>query len=571
MSPPAALARFGGRAHVGVAALALFAAAAFLAPVLPLADPARTELAARLLAPGSTGHLLGTDQLGRDLLSRLLFGARLSLMVAAAGSVTAALLGSALGMIAGYRGGWVDALAMRALDVLLAFPYLLFALAIVAALGPGLGNAAVAIAIVNVPFFARTVRGVTLELREAEFVAAARVAGITGVRMLWYEILPNVLPTIAVAFSASIGWVLLETAGLSFLGLGAQPPDADLGGMLGEGRRLLAVAPHVSLIPGAVILVVVAALNLLGDTLRDALDPRLRHAQKRSQTKLPSEPLLRVPTDSGSDAESVEAASRSTPLVEVVGLALTLADAQPLRGVSFSLQSAERVALVGESGSGKSITARALLGLLPNGARGVKGEVRLSGASLLDDARAAQRARGRRVALVPQDPLGSLHPLFRVGDQAVETLDDLSAQSARARAVELFTAVELPHPATLVRSFPHELSGGMRQRVAIAMALAHGPDLLVADEPTTALDATTQRAILALLRTETESRKMTLLFVTHDLAVASELCERVLVMQHGRIVEDGPIERVFDEPQHPYTRELLAAARHKGRRRSVSP
>lgn len=245
------------------------------APLLPLPDPAATNLSGRLALPGAEGHLLGTDLLGRDILARLVWGTRTSLAVGFGATLVAATAGTLLGLVAAYVRGSTDWLLMRAVDVLMAFPYLLLALAIVAVLGPGLGNALAAIAIVNIPFFARTVRGATLAVSQQGFVDASRVNGRGPMGILFGHILPHVLPIIVVTMTTTMGWMILETAGLSFLGLGAQPPQADLGSMLGDGRLLLLVKPHLALLPGVVIFVLVVSFNLVGDGLRDALDPRL--------------------------------------------------------------------------------------------------------------------------------------------------------------------------------------------------------------------------------------------------------------------------------------------------------
>jgi peptide/nickel transport system permease protein len=263
-------------AVAGASVAGAIMAISLAAPLLPLPDPATTDLAGRLALPGSDGHLLGTDLLGRDILSRLVWGTRTSLGVALGATLAAAAAGTLVGLVAGYARGRTDWLLMRGVDLLMAFPYLLLALAIVAALGPGLGNALVAIAIVNVPFFARTVRGATLGVARRGFVDAARVGGRRPVGVLFGHVFPNVLPVIVVTMTTTLGWMILETAGLSFLGLGAQPPQADLGSMLGDGRLLLLVKPHLALLPAAVIFVLVAGLNLAGDGLRDALDPRMK-------------------------------------------------------------------------------------------------------------------------------------------------------------------------------------------------------------------------------------------------------------------------------------------------------
>jgi len=262
-------------AAVGGGILLFSVLLALVAPILPLDDPAATDLAGRLQSPGSPGHWLGTDLLGRDILSRLIWGTRLSLAVAAAATAIAAVCGSLIGLVAGYFGGKIDAFFMRSIDLLMALPYLLLALAIVATLGPGLLNALIAIAIVNIPFFARAVRGSTVLLRSRQFVDASRVCGRPEVGILFRQVLPNVLPVIIITVATTLGWMILETAGLSFLGLGAQPPKADLGSMLGEGRKLMLIAPHLALLPGVVVFVLVMGLNLFADGLRDVLDPRM--------------------------------------------------------------------------------------------------------------------------------------------------------------------------------------------------------------------------------------------------------------------------------------------------------
>ena len=230
-------------ATAGLIILALVILLALAAPLLPLANPDVTAPANRLLAIFSADHWLGTDALGRDILSRLIWGTRVSLAVGISATLIASFFGSLIGLVAGYAGGRVDNIMMRGIDMIMAFPYILLALAIVAALGPGLLNALYAIAMVNIPFFARNIRGITVGLSRREFVDAARLSGKSNMSILFGEILPNVLPVIVITMSTTIGWMILETAGLSFLGLGTQPPQADLGSMLGDGRKIL-FTPH---------------------------------------------------------------------------------------------------------------------------------------------------------------------------------------------------------------------------------------------------------------------------------------------------------------------------------------
>jgi peptide/nickel transport system permease protein len=250
-------------------------AIAALAPLLSLGDPNTTHPSRRLAPPLSVDYVLGSDHLGRDLLSRLVWGARVSLVVGCLSTALAMAVGTTLGLIAGYYAGALDQVVMRLIDVLLAFPYILLAIALVAALGPGLVNAMIAVAVVNVSFYARGVRGAVLLLRQQEFVEAARAVGATESRIMVKHVLPNILAPILVFVSMNIGWMITETAGLSFIGLGAQPPTADWGTMLADGRQFITVASHVAAVPGVALFLLVASLNLVGDGLRDALDPRL--------------------------------------------------------------------------------------------------------------------------------------------------------------------------------------------------------------------------------------------------------------------------------------------------------
>jgi len=429
-------------AGLGALVLLVVAALAAAAPLLPLHNPDLTDLANRLQRPGAPGHPLGTDHLGRDLLARLVWGTRLSLAVGVFASLIAALAGSCIGIAAGFFGGRTDNLLMRGIDMLMAFPYILLALAIVAALGPGLLNALYAVAIVNIPFFARSVRGATAALAHREFVDAARLAGMRNWRIIGGEI----------------------------------------GSMLGEGRNLLINAPHVSVVPGAMIFVVVVSINLLGDGIRDWLDPRLRAGQ-----------LSRPAAVTRIERAGAGAAHRPNgALLQVRGLRTRFVSAgartqYAVNGVDLTVDAGQCLGLIGESGSGKSVTALSLLGLAPS-----------------------------------------------------------------------------PPAAARARQYPHELSGGMRQRVGIALALANAPELVIADEPTTALDVTVQAQILQLLAQLRRERNLALIFVTHDFAVLSQLCDRVAVMYAGRIVESGPTHDILARPAHPYTAGLIRCAPRLG-------
>ena len=557
----------------GMVVVTVIVAIALAAPILPLAHPNVTDTGNRLLPPFSDGHLLGTDQLGRDMLSRLVWGTRISLAVGAAATVVAMILGTLIGLLAAYYGRFVDNFLMRGVDMLMAFPYLLLALAIVAVLGPGLFNALLAISIVNIPFFARAVRGATVSLVNREFIEAAHLAGYSNFRVITRELLPNVAPVIVITMSTTVGWMILETAGLSFLGLGAQPPQADLGSMLGQGRSLISSHPHLSVIPGVVILVLVIGINLLGDGLRDILDPRLKSGALSRPVALTDAASAKERAARATDGEHAEAASPTTaPDTAETVLSVENLETQfhigrevyrAVNDVSFEVHAGEALGIVGESGSGKSVTAMSILGLVPTPpGRIVGGRILYRGEDLVGaKLERLRQIRGNRIAYIFQDPMTTLNPLFTVGDQITEAIrvhQPISYREAWSRTVDLLDQVQIPQAGDKARAYPHELSGGQRQRVVIAMALANDPDLLIADEPTTALDVTTQARILRMLDELRREKGSSLIFITHDLGVVSEVCDRVQVMYAGRIVETGPVADVFDEPKHPYTRRLMS-------------
>jgi len=548
-------------AGFGAVVLGIIVVLALLTPILPLLPPNETNTANRFLRPLAEGHLLGTDHLGRDLLSRLLWGTRLSLAVGFAAALIAAVIGAAIGIVAGYAGGRTDNVTMRGVDMLMAFPYILLALAIVAVLGPGLMNALIAVAVVNIPFFARNIRGVTVSLAHREFVDAARLSGLGHGRILLTEVLPNVVPVIVIAMSTTVGWMILETAGLSFLGLGSQPPQADLGSMLGEARGALISAPHTSIVPGVMILLIVMSINLLGDGVRDALDPRLRSGALARPMAATLVDRREAPPPRGEGLLRIDGLKTEFRMGRRTGKAVG--------GVDLTLAPGECVGLIGESGSGKSVTALSVMGLVASPPGVITGgTVRLEGEDLIGAPYGRLRAlRGNRVAYIFQDPLSTLHPLYTVGDQLAEAIrvhHPVSRAEAHARAVKLLADVRIPNAESRAGAFPHELSGGMRQRVGIAMALANDPDIIIADEPTTALDVTVQAQVLKLLDDLRRSRGLAILFITHDFGVVAQLCDRVAVMYAGRIVEEGPTEAVLEAPAHPYTARLIACVPELG-------
>ena len=555
-------------AAFGAVILFLIIIVSLLTPVLGLTDPNVIDTSNRFMLPFGEGHLLGADHLGRDILSRLLWGTRLSLMVGVAAAIIAATAGSLIGILAGYYGGRLDMILMRSIDVLMAFPYILLALAIVAVLGPSLMNALIAVAIVNIPFFARNVRGATLAIAQSDYIAAAKLSGRNTFSLLLFELMPNLISVIVVAFSTTVGWMILETAGLSFLGLGSQPPQSDLGSMLGEGRAALITHPHTSLIPGIMIFAIVMGINLLGDGIRDALDPRLAKGALRRAL-----PITKIDRDlplPRTEERGLLSVSKLRTDFQTAGKT-----AKAIRDVSFHIGRGECLALVGESGSGKSVTALSLTGLVASPPAVITGgKILFEGTDLLSLKFEQMREyRGKRIAYVFQDPNSSLHPLHNICDQLIESIKvhdgSMGRSELEAKAVQLLKDVRIASPEHVIKSYPHELSGGMRQRVGIAIALANDPELIIADEPTTALDVTVQAQILHILNRLRRERGLALLFISHDMNVVAQISDRIAVMYAGQIVEAGSTKAVLEKPRHPYTKALLDCLPQLGKGQAI--
>jgi peptide/nickel transport system permease protein len=557
--------------RVGVAVsllwLVLVTVAAIFAPWIAPYDPNAQDLS-NTYEGISASHWLGTDDLGRDVLSRLIYGSRISMQITFETVAIALVLALLIGLVAGFRGGRTDYLLMRGADAGLAFPPLVLALAVVAVLGSGVNDISLAFAIVFAPGFARFIRGQTLAIKEEAFVEASTSIGTPPTRIVLSRILPNVLTGLVVGIAIALGAALLTSSGLSFLGLGPPPPSASWGSMLEEAYNTALFTHPWALVPsGLVIALTVLAFNTLGDAMRDTVSgvtTKARHRRDRSQRGL---------TAVGRPAEAVrttaEPEEQPIALLEVRGLCIEFdSESGPVRVVdeaSFDVARRQIVGLVGESGCGKTVSSLSILRLLSSPpARIVGGSILFDGRDLLEaDFNELRRIRGREISMVFQDPLASLDPSFTIGNQLMEAMrlhEKMSRSAARARAVELLESVHIPDPARRLSAYPHQLSGGMRQRVMIAMALSCSPRLLIADEPTTALDVTIQAQIVELLQELREEMDLAVLFVTHDLALISELSDEIAVMYAGEVVEQAPTTELFARPRHPYTAALLAAS-----------
>jgi peptide/nickel transport system permease protein len=553
---------------VSMAWLVLVTVSAIFAPWVAPDDPNAQNLA-NTNAGISASHWLGTDDLGRDVLSRLIYGSRISMQITFETVAIALVLALVIGLVAGFRGGRVDYLLMRGADAGLAFPPLVLALAVVAVLGSGVNDVSLAFALVFAPGFARFIRGQTLAIKEESFIEASTSIGTPPTRIVLARILPNVLTGLVVGIAIALGAALLTSSGLSFLGLGPPPPAASWGSMLEEAYNTVLFTHPWALVPsGLVIALTVLAFNTLGDAMRDTVSgatTKGRHRHVRTQRGLTavSLPAVAARTDAETEQEA-------PALLEVRGLCIEFdTESGPARVVdeaSFDVRRGQIVGLVGESGCGKTVSSLAVLRLLSSPpAQIVGGSIRFDGRELLEaDFDEMRRIRGNEISMVFQDPLASLDPTFTVGSQLTEAMrlhdKKLGRSAARARAVELLKSVHIPDPERRLAAYPHQLSGGMRQRVMIAMALSCWPRLLIADEPTTALDVTIQAQIVELLQELRESMDLAVLFVTHDLALISELSDEIAVMYSGEVVEQAPTSQLFTRPRHPYTAALLAAS-----------
>jgi peptide/nickel transport system permease protein len=556
------------RRPLGAAAviyLAIVILACVCAPLLAPHDPLTQNLSAVRLGP-TVEYPLGTDALGRDILSRLLYGGQESLIGVAQALVVALVIAIPLGTAAGFIGGWFDRLVMRCIDISMAIPGIIVTLAVLAIFSNSMLAAMVVYGILVSASAARVIRSSALNVREELYIDAARTTGLTRGQILVRHILPRTLGVIIVQAAMLSAIALGVQTGLAFLGFGPPPPQPTWGGMVGEASSMLQLHPWMIVPTAGIITVTTLAFGLLGDAVRDAnaegIERPMRTARRRRGA-------------SNTDAAPAPAAPASSPpnpdaLLSVRGLTVAFGTGDDetivVDGADFDIRRGETVGLVGESGSGKTVTAMAVLGLLAQGGRVVSGSIWFDGTDISGYTSAQYRAlRGTRMALISQEPMVALDPAFRIGFQVAEVLRShhrLSRRAARARAVELLAAVRLTDPEHVATLYPHQVSGGMAQRVAIAIALAGRPELLVADEPTTALDVTVQAEILDLLRSLQERLGMAVLFVTHDWGVVADICDRAVVMYAGQVVERASVAEIFHDPLHPYTQALQASDPH---------
>jgi peptide/nickel transport system permease protein len=573
---------------LGIAALSvlvLIVLAAIFAPLLTSYDPNTVSVLHILQGPGA-GHLLGTDGAGRDVWARLLYGARYTLAGALLATVVAAVLGITSGLVAGYYGKWFESSASWVTTLLMALPGIVVLLAARAVLGPSLWTVMIIFGVLLIPAFYRLVYAAVSGVRNELFVDAARVSGVSDRRIIARHILTVVRAPIILQASIVFGIAIAVQVGLDFLGFGDQAIPT-WGNMLNDGFTNLYRDPQLVVWPALAVVITGVALTLFANALRDELEQSARpRRRRRATTVTPAEVAAATVTpaevtpatvtaadpvrpESGTIVHEEPSSTAQAPLllhIEDLAVGYPQADGSVTRvvdNVSLDVRRGEVHGLIGESGSGKTQTAWSVLRLLPAGGEILEGSICLDGEDLSTVSSAQMRdIRGGRIAYIPQEPMSNLDPSFTIGSQLTEPMRvklGVSKTEAKARALKLLGQVGIPSPERTFASYPHELSGGMAQRALIAGAVSCEPDLVIADEPTTALDVTIQAEILDLLRELQRELGVTILIVTHNFGVVADLCDRVSVMQKGRIVETGPARAIFADPRHPYTRTLFDA------------
>lgn len=534
---------------VALTGLGLIALLGIVAPFLW--EERATTLGGSARAHPSGAHWLGTDALGRDVLARTLVATRLTLEMTLAATALAAVAGSLLGTVVWVSGRRVREFGLRLIDVMISYPALILALVIATVLGTGPTASVLAIGLGGAPAFARLTANMAASVAQRDFVTQARLMGVPPSRLLARHLLPNISGPLLVLLSVAFANVLVALSGLSFLGVGVQSPDYDWGALLNSGLEALYTNPAEAIGPAVAITVTGVLAGFVGDGLATALDPRTGGAKARARRPAVevSERSHRAPADA---------------LVTVDNLVVALPDGTRLvDDVSLHVMPGEILGLVGESGSGKSLTAMSVARLLPEGLSAHAAELTLDDLDLTGSAIDPRRL-ATEIGIVFQDPSASFNPALKVGGQLTETLrvhQGVRGGEARGRAVEALEQVRIENPARVVKQYPHELSGGMRQRAMIAAAILPGPRLIVADEPTTALDVTVQAEVLDLLKDINSTRGTSMLFISHDIGVIGTVCHRVVVMYAGRVVEElSAADLRAGRARHPYTKALLAAS-----------
>ena len=561
------------RNPMGVASLAvliIITIVGLIAPLIEPFDPNVSSLTHVNAAPGVDGYILGGDLSGRDILSRLLASIKVSIMSAVVGTVIAVVVGVAFGLIAGYRGKRFDDVTSWISNLIMTFPALVLLIVLFPATGGVYFTSMAIFGLLLAPGVFRLVRSLVTGVRQELYVDAARVFGLSDGRILSRHILFVVRGPIIITAAFLAGTCINFQAGLAFLGLGTSGTPS-WGAMVQEGFTNFYSAPYQFLWPAIMLGITTTAFVLLGNAFRDVLEDRRPVVAKKRRSRVSSaESALQAAPVSQSTGSLLEVRDLCIAYPSVDGHLKTVIDS-----VNLTIAPSEILGLVGESGSGKTQTAFAILRVLPGEAVITRGAVLLDGRDLSTmSPKQLRRMRGSEIAYVPQEPMSNLDPSYTVGHQLTQGIRASKRVSRREAKVQVLALLERVGIADAVRVFglyPHQISGGMAQRVLIAGAVASSPKLLIADEPTTAVDVTVQAEILDLLRDLQRELQMAMLLVTHNFGVVADLCDRVAVMRNGSIVETAGTVELFEHPEAEYTRSLLSSILSESELRSPRP
>lgn len=548
--------------------------ASFIAPYDPLAIFTARQ------APDAA-FLFGTDDKGRDVLSRIMYGARYSLVIGLGATAFALVIGSIIGAVAAVSRKWISEVIMRILDVIMSFPGIALAATFVIVFGNSVPSLIFAIGFLYIPQLARIVRANVMSEYNQDYVRAVVVSGARAPWILIKHVVRNCIAPVMVFTIVLVADAIVFEASLSFISAGIPEPTPTWGNILADARGgVLAGRWWQALYPGLAIMITVLCLNILSEGMTDAMaaapkapvvasDSNL--VSKREADKLVADPRLAYKAQAESlkarldqlrameqtRTDRFSAKTDVPPILEVKDLCIRFprhGDVNVVDHVSFVVRPHQTMGLVGESGCGKSITSLTIMGLLDPKAH-VTGEIIYNGQNLIGlDDKSYNQLRGREIAMIYQDALSSLNPSMLIKSQ----MKQLTKRGGTRSAEELLELVGLDPKRTL-DSYPHELSGGQRQRVLIAMALTRDPKVIIADEPTTALDVTVQKQVIDLLNKLQKELGFAMVFVSHDLALVAEVANSITVMYAGQVVEQGPVSEILCNPIHEYTRGLLGS------------